>query len=411
MWRLFLGGVGLLIPLSGMAVPWSFGEKLPVSPVIGAKTFHHLDSAGRKNIAVAGGTVAVIWEDNRSGVPQVYVAFKPAAAKAFEPAWRVSDAPRRGHTLPAFEPVIVALDGGQFLMGWEQDDKVWLRSGGPRGLHPAIPVPASEARQVTLATGARGIYAAWTQRHERHPQVVAARITRVGTQGLRVHDARPVDPAPPSDEQIVPALAVTAAGVTIVWEDRRRGHTVLFTSFAEHGKNFGPFSDLNEVVQKSATLGRGSGVTRAALAVFGKDRVGAAWMDKREFRTGYDIYGAISTDGGRRFGANEMVQDAFGESFTQWHPAIAGNAEGLLAVAWDDDRDGTSDIQLSWKTPTGWSDDVVIPPASGPGQQTNVSIALDERGNLHVVWIDTEEKGMPTRLYYAFGKRSKEPLP
>ncbi len=41
-----------------------------------------------------------------------------------------------------------------------------------------------------------------------------------------------------------------------MWEDRRHGHTVLLTSFAEPGKAFGAANVLNEVVQKSSDYGK-----------------------------------------------------------------------------------------------------------------------------------------------------------
>lgn len=406
MGRLLLCVLGLLAVVPATAAPWTFGEKITVAQTSKANTFHHVESSGRKNIAVSGDSVGVIWEDNRGGVPQVYVAFKSIQSSAFEPAWRVSDAAPRAHTLPAYEPVIVALGAGRFLMGWEQDSGVWVRTGGPKGLDPAIKLSSVEAGQITLATGARGTYAAWAQQRGRYRQIVVASITIRGPdKAVRAGTARPVDPVPPADEQLYPTLAVTTKGVTVVWEDRRHGHTVLLTSFAAPGKAFSAATELNEVVQKSATYGRGSGVTRAALAVFGKDQVGAAWMDKRNFSTAYDIYGAVSNDGGRHFGKNESVQDSFGDNFTQWHPAISGAADGTLAVAWDDDRDGSSDIQLSWKTADGWSEDLAVPPASGAGQQVHPAIAMDSRGNLHLVWLDYLEKGQPTCVYYAMGKR------
>jgi len=404
---MWLCGLGLLAVPPVIAAPWSFGEKITVAQTSKARTFHHVESSGRKNIAVSGDTVGVIWEDNRGGVPQVYVAFKSVLSSAFEPEWRVSDAPLRAHTVAAYEPVIVALGGGRFLMGWEQDRGVWVRAGGPKGLDPAVKLGSVESGQITLASGARGTYAAWAQLHGRHRQIVVAPITiRVPGKAVSPGAARPTDPAPPVAEQLYPTLAVTTKGVTAVWEDRRHGHTVLLTSFAEHGKAFGAPSGLNEVVQKSATYGRGSGVTRATLAVFGGGQVGAAWMDKRGYSTGYDIYGAISRDAGRRFGKNEIVQDSFGENFSQWHPAICGGADGALAVAWDDDRDGSSDIQLSWKTTDGWSEDLAVPPASGAGQQAHPAIAIDNRGNLHLIWLDYLDKGQPTRVFYVMGKRT-----
>jgi len=409
MGRLLLCGLGLLTVSPAIAAPWSFGEKITVAQTSKVTTFHHVESSGRKNIAVSGDTVGVIWEDNRSGVPQVYVTFKSIASPAFESEWRVSDAPHRAHTLAAYEPVIVALGGGRFLMGWEQDHGVWVRTGGPKGMDPAVKLGGVEAGQITLATGARGTYAGWAQPQGRHRQIVVAPITIRGPdKAVSVGTARPADPAPPVDEQLYPTLAVTSKGVTAVWEDRRNGHTVLLTTFAEPGKAFGAVTELNEVVQKSATYGRGSGVTRATLAVFGADQVGAAWMDKRGFSTGYDIYGAISRDGGRRFGKNESVQDSFGDNFSQWHPAICGAADGALVVAWDDDRDGSSDIQLSWKTADGWGENLAVPPASGAGEQAHPSIALDSHGNLHLIWLDYSEKGQPTRINYVMGKRNPD---
>src|SRR4030066_181163 len=218
-----------------------------------------------------------------------------------------------GLSFLAMPPAFAARGSGRFLRGGEQNSGVWVRSGGPQGLDPAVKLGGVEAGQITLATGARGTYAAWAQRHGRHRQIVAAPLTlRAPNKAVRAGAGRPGDPAPPVDEQLSPTLAVTAKGVTVAWEDRRHGHTALLTSFAEPGKAFGSATELNEVVQKSATYGRGSGVTRATLAVFGAAPVGAAWMDKRNFRTAYDIYGAISRDGGRRFGKTEWVRDSFG---------------------------------------------------------------------------------------------------
>lgn len=411
--RLLLCGLGWWMALPVLAEPWVFGDKIAVTPTDKPGIFQHIDSAGRKNIAVSGDTVAVIWEDNRTGVPQVYVAFKSIGSPAFEPAWRVSDAMPGAHALAAFEPVIVGLARGRFLMGWEQDNGVWVRSGGPNGLDPAIKLSGKEeAGQVTLATGARGSHVAWAQRQGRYRQIMATSIVvHAPNSAVRAAPARPVDRAPPTNEQLYPALAVSAQGVVIAWEDRRDGHTKLLASFAETGKAFGAATELNEVVQKSTEYGSGNGVTRAALASFDADRVGAVWMDKRGFRTGYDVYAARSLDGGRRFGKNEIVQDPFGDNFSQWHVAIGGNAGGVLAAVWDDDRDGSSDILLSWPTLDGWNDNQAVAPASGAGEQTNPAVAIDSRGNLHLVWVDAPGKDQPTRIFYALGKHKETGAP
>ena len=46
---------------------WEWGTPLTVNSVRGAAIFPHLESANRQGVAVSGGTVGVVWEDNRSG--------------------------------------------------------------------------------------------------------------------------------------------------------------------------------------------------------------------------------------------------------------------------------------------------------------------------------------------------------
>jgi hypothetical protein len=68
---------------------WTWGEALTVNSVQGVAIFPHLESANRRGVAVSGDTVGVVWEDNRGGSPQCYLAMKPAAAATFQPesAW------------------------------------------------------------------------------------------------------------------------------------------------------------------------------------------------------------------------------------------------------------------------------------------------------------------------------------
>jgi hypothetical protein len=111
-------------------------------------------------------------------------------------------------------------------------------------------------------------------------------------------------------------------------------------------------------------------------------------MDKRNYRSGYDIFGAVSVDGGLLFGANEKIQDIGGDNIPQWHPAIDQLDSGLIAVVWDDNRDDSSDILLSWRTANGWSEDYLVEPASGDGDQSNPAICFDAKGKLHIVWVN-----------------------
>lgn len=154
-------------------------------------------------------------------------------------------------------------------------------------------------------------------------------------------------------------------------------------------------------------LGRGTGAMRPAVARFGQ-RFAAAWLDKRDFLSGYDVYAALSEGAG--FAKDAKAQDSFGDAIAQWHVAAAGNRRGDLVIAWDDDRDGSSDIWLTRLTATGYSDDFTFAEISGPARQTDPSIVLDEAGNLHLAWIeraaDGENSG-PTRLRYMVAPLAK----
>ncbi len=391
-------GLALALALAAttsVGAPWRFGEPVPVSPHHGEGVFHHLESAGRRNLAVDAGTAGVAWEDNHTGTSQVYVAFATGDGGF--------DAPRRvSRSRPAYEPAIAALGEGAFAVVWEEADAVWLRRVARDGMGPARRL-AAPARQASIDARGGRAHAVWGSRRGEHARIMAAPV-RVTEGGMEAGAAAAVDGDPPAADQLYPSVVLTAAGVVVGWEDRRAGHTRIYTSFAPRGEAFGAARPLNDLPPPiSAQYGAGTGAARVALARAGVRRVAAAWMDKRDFRGGYDIYAALSGEGGARFGPNELVQDMFGSTIAQWHPALAAGPGGRVAVVWDDDRDRTSDLWLSWRRPGGWSEDLAVPGASGAGEQSNPAIAIDADGDLHVAWLSQDEKHGPTRLWYVKG--------
>jgi len=158
---------------------------------------------------------------------------------------------------------------------------------------------------------------------------------------------------------------------------------------------------LNEFAPSpNPELGKGSGAMRPVLAGDGRQTVAAAWMDKRNWRSGYDVFAAVSVNGGKKFGANEQAQDMFGENVPQWHASITQSPNADVAVvAWDDTRNENPDVFYSLRVDGEWSEDYELPGASGPGRQSHPSIIYDEQGVLHAVWLDNIEG--QTRLQYA----------
>jgi hypothetical protein len=405
-----LAGLAALAVLSASAGAFETGERIAVTSAHGDRVFHHLGGSGRGHVAEAQGTVAVVWEDNRSGKSEVYVAFLRDGDGRFTGEQRVSAGGE------AFEPSVAALGEGRFVVAWEEGGRTWLRSTGPAGPGPAAPLGAPGSRQPSLAAGGAGTaHSAWVEAAAGGQRVLYARVrAAAGTVELSTSAPTPVDPAPSPVYQAYPSVAGLPDGAALIaWEDRRHGHTRIYVARAAADGTIASARWINEYrappVEGDAPAKLGSGVMRPVLA--GADRVLAAWLDKRDIGAGYAVWGAASRDGGASFGANEKIQDDSGgsDAVPHWNLTAAGHPGGVVVVAWDDAREAwsdpgeTGDVYLTWNAGGGWSGDRVVKPASGPGRQAQPSVALDQAGRLHLVWVEQAGFSSPTRLWYARG--------
>lgn len=388
----------VVVALAALAWPaqaaWTWSEPLTVNSIQGEKVFPHLESANRQGVAVSGETVGVVWEDNRDGSPQCYLTTKSTAEVAFHPEISLSQA-------ECYEPVLVAVGRGRFVAAWEEDGQVRARllPGGA-----TVKLTDAESAHVTLAANGDTLYAAWSERAGRFRRIVVAQIV-ASTDTLSVRSAVPVEAALPVDEQSWPALAVSGdGGVTVAWEDRRDRHTVPMVSQSPDGLSFTSPARLTDQPSGSAQgLGAGTGAMRPTLTSWGKQGVAAAWLDKRDFLSGYDVYAALD-EGARRFGRNLKVQDSFGDNMVQWHAQILGDAGGQLLVLWDDARDGTPDVWLADWNGGAFGENETVPAAAGPGSQSDPIGTLDAAGYLHVVWLDRGDAAA-TYIRYVRGKK------
>jgi len=402
----WVGGLLLMVAsLSVQAQPWEFGKPVAVTATSGAGIFHHLESSGRRNIAVSAGSVAVAWEDDRDGTPRIYLARKDRKAQEFSAEIKISG---KGE---AYEPSLVALDHNRFALAWEEDARIHARFVSPAGPGPVVILGEANATQASLAIQGQQLLLMYSQAEGRYGRIWFQRL-EVDGQTLLPQQRCPVDAEAAKDDQLYPVAVSLGARVIVAWEDRRPGHTIIMA--AQNSKQ-APcrFTAPQRISERPPgprmPYGKGHGVARVALDSYGTNRALAAWADKRDFREGYDIY-AADYEGGNQslFGPNIKVQDTFGGFSQQWHTTVAGHPSGKLVVAWDDNRDGNADVILSWREDNDWSDDLVVPGAAGPGEQNHPTISLDQEGNLHLAWIERATVGGPTRLRYLFGRAVKE---
>jgi hypothetical protein len=404
---------GLALQLSAdvlSAAPWSFETPITVAEAAPG-VFHQLSASGRRSLAVSDGRVALVWEDEHDGTPRVYAAVKDAGSAEFAQPRRLSG---EGE---AFEPAITGLSGGRFLVAWEEDGQVVARvldadrTGAPKRLTSrGAQVSLASLAAPGLADGAAAV-AVWADREAGPARVTLARLAAADDLSLQTTASCPVEDAPPTADQLYPSADWAGERLVVAWEDRRPGHTIIMAAIGapEATCDFAPPTRISaDPPGPEMPFGAGHGVARVALASYADDSLLAVWEDKRNFREGYDVYGARLVSGEREdlaFGPNERIQDDFGGLAAQWHVTASGHADGTLVVGWTDERDGQGDIALSWSEDEAWSDDLLVPVASGPAEQSHPTLVLDEAGDLHLAWVSREAKGAPTRLQYSRGQR------
>ncbi len=387
-----------LLPGICLASPWDFTAPVTVSDPALAPHYHHLDGAGRRHLAVSGNRLALVWEDDRSGDPQVYLATKDIDGGRFDNEYLLSSGEE------AYEPVIVALTDNRWIAAWEQDGEIFATVIGTHGPAESVNLSNGPARQVTLAAHDEEIWAVWGRRE--------GRDQLLEVHGLDGNTTARVSPEGASHYQGFPAAAIASDGnLVIAWEDRRAGHTRILSNVLEPGGGFTGDTQLNEHREPDATesylTNKGTGAMRPAIAATA-GVVQSVWLDKRSPGSGYAVWGTRSADGGMAFESNVRVQDTMGDAVAQWHASVIATENGFIA-AWDDTRENwsdeneTGDVYISWTEDDGWSDDLMVPGASGEGYQGSPVVAADSDGGIHVVWIERQTLTSPSQLRYVRG--------
>jgi hypothetical protein len=370
---------------------WQFQPAIDIAA--GDKIFHHLEASGGRALALSGQNLAIAWEDDRSGSPRCYLAVKLSGQAGF------MEHPFGGRE--CYAPAVTGLGDGRFAVIWEDETGVRAALAGPLGIGLPI-ILATAGGQGTLAWHPKvGLAAAWSSPEVKWRRIWRAPLSIPADTIQLASPPLPADAAAPADDQTYPVLAATAAGLTLAWEDRRHGHTVIFASHQQHGSAWTSPARVsqNPTGRIQGNLGRGTGAMRPSLAAYGEMSLAVVWLDKRDFLSGYDVYASLSQDGGQRYGPNLKAQDSFGDAIAQWHASAAGNPRGDLVIAWDDDRDGSSDIWLTWLTDSGFAENLAPPAAAGPGSQSDPVLALDASGNLHLAWIQRAPDGRSSLRY------------
>jgi hypothetical protein len=208
------------------------------------------------------------------------------------------------------------------------------------------------------------------------------------------------------DNKWSPTITAVARTVWVAWADFRNYNWDVFLARSDDGgATFGPnlrvddFPDYERINE------------RPSVAADRRGAVHVAWTDLRAREADTNVFLASSTDRGATFGASHQADDSktgfdpdVDTPSNQWHPSLV-LADGLLFLAWQDDRLGNNDVFFATSadgggtfTPAERVDDT----GAGLSGQTRPSLAVAgrrARRRCYVAWED--DRGGTSDVYLA----------
>jgi hypothetical protein len=341
------------------------------------------------------GGALVVWVDGRSGEADLYAQHLTASG-GYAPGWSgqgVAVCIERGAQQ---QPSLCSDGAGGALAVWQD-----YRGGATGDLYAqhitaggelawatgGVPVCVDSVDQCSPAVasdGAGGALIIWQDARGDGADLYSAPLSAAGTLlGLGVPLVAAIGP------QRNPHLLPDGAGsVFLVWEDGRGGDLDLYAlRLAGNGTPLGgwPGSGLAITIRTGdqflpvlardgAPAGGGSGAI-------------VAWCDRSEGRA--DIRAQrVSADGVLLWPDTSAVVCNAGPE--QYAPAIVADSSGGAIVAWEDYRNGRSDLYAQHLAADGsrsWAPDGVAL-CRMPGDQFDVALASDHAGGALATWSD-----------------------
>ncbi len=181
--------------------------------------------------------------------------------------------------------------------------------------------------------------------------------------------------------QYSPSIAMDGSGnFVIVWDDNRDDNSnIYYQRFNSSGVGLGVNTKVND---NEGTAYQGN----PSISMDGSGNYVIVWTDGRE---NSDIFYQRYNSNGVTQGVNTKVSDDFGTS-EQDYPSIAMDGSGNFVIAWQDYRNGNSDIYYQRYNSNGVAQGVNIKANddTGTAEQYFSSIAMDGSGNFVIVWSD-----------------------
>ncbi len=333
------------------------------------------------------GNAMAVWTDYRDGDPTIYAQRYNSSGIAQGGNFRVSD---KVDAYPQGAPSVSADGLGNFIVVWEEGPGYgkWIFAqrfdAAGKKLGDQIRVntdvgSVSVHDAAVAADGSGGFVVVWVEDRDAKSTVYGQRFNAAGmTLGANFI----VESSLPGNNQFNPAVAMDGSGNFIAaWQqDVTIGYDIRAQLFDNSGTRIG------QVVRINKDIGIGSQTyPAAAVNVNGKGMV--VWSDQRNGNA--DIYGRYFDFAGSFDQADFKVNDDAGNA-SQLYPCVTVDRTGYFAVAWQDDRKGSSDIYMQryrnpWLLPLA---NIKVNDNPTSAYQSHPAMAMNENGDFFVVWQD-----------------------
>ena len=188
-----------------------------------------------------------------------------------------------------------------------------------------------------------------------------------------------------------PQIAVDGnGGIFVAWRDNRCGNPAIYFNYS---LNQGATWQSNDIRLDTDTPCSNAYSGNPRIAADSSGNVYVVWVD---YRNGYaDIYVNSSNNRGQTFRPSDTRLDTDPLGHDSLNPAIAADIGGFAWVAWEDLRNGLSDIYLSKTTNGGasWSSPDIRIDKDSPGTGGSFKPSIDALGNFIAICWEDERSG------------------
>ena len=212
------------------------------------------------------------------------------------------------------------------------------------------------------------------------------------------------DPVTVSTHQGRPQIALDDDGnIHVVWEDYRRDPRlgdIYYSKSTDGGRTF----EDDVLVDDPITVT--SRQAKPAMVVDSSGGIHIVWEDYRDNAEMANIYYAASTDGGQTFGADKRLNEVFDHATHHGRPTIVADTSDTLYAFWEDYRNAShlGDIYCSVSADGGatfGSSVMVDDPITVSSRQIRPAAAVDGNGIVYVVWEDYRDDAVRGNIYSA----------